>query len=139
MDVLNNFIHYATLVPDDRFKQGIGIEVYGEPRVKGTHGVYYLSDITSGDVVKIGETRCIRNRFHTQYRHVRNITNDKIRHYIKTQDALKVWIYEVPTYIEEVLGYEVPFTPIYDLERQIIQEYKRLNDDTLPLLNSIGR
>ena len=139
MDVLNNFIHYATLVPDDRFKQGIGIEVYGEPRVKGTHGVYYLSDITSGDVVKIGETRCIRNRFHTQYRHVRNITNDRIRQYIKTHGPLAVNIYEVPTFIEEVLGYEVPFTPIYDLERQIIQEYKRHNNDTLPLLNIVGR
>ena len=62
------------------------------------------------------------------YKHVRNTTNDRIRDYVN----------DVPTYDEEILGHTVKFTPIHSLERQVIQSYKD-EYGLLPRLNVVQR
>ena len=52
--------------------------------------------------------------------------------------TLSIWVYEVPTYDEDVLGISVRYSPVDDLERKILTEYKD-RYDTLPILNVIRR
>jgi len=72
------------------------------------------------------------------YKHVRNTTNDRIREYVRSNGTLSVWVYDVATYEEEILGHTVRYTPIHSLERQILQTY---NDEHggLPELNVVRR
>ena len=93
---------------------------------------------TDNEIVKIGCTQCVRTRFQTMYKHVRNTTNDRIRAYVKAYGTLYVSVYDVPTYDEEILGHTVRFTPIHSLERQIIQSYKD-EYGQLPALNVVRR
>ena len=130
------FHHYCDIYPCDDYKQGVDIHYPFLMLDKGHHGVYYMAD--NGNVVKIGNTQCLRNRFQTMYKHVRNTTNDRIRDYVKSVNNLRVYVYDVPTYDEDILGHTVKFTPIHSLERQILQAYKDENG-TLPILNVIRR
>ena len=72
------------------------------------------------------------------YRHVQNTTNDRIREYVKNINSLSIYVYEVPTYTEDILGIDVRYSPVDDLERKILTEYKD-RYDTLPVLNVLRR
>jgi len=138
MAVFEEFELYGHMITSNRYKQGIDIEYDDRRYDKKTHGIYILRN-SDNDVVKIGNTRCIDNRFHIQYRHVRNITNDRIREYVKDfEETLSIWVYEVPTYVEDVLGMDVRYSPVDDLERKILTEYKE-RYTLLPELNVVLR
>ena len=138
MVVFDEFEIYGHMITSNKFKQGIDIEYESGRHDKQTHGIYILRN-SEHDVVKIGNTRCIDNRFHTQYGHTQNTTNDRIRAYIKdNNETLSIWVYEVPTYTEDVLGIDVRYSPVDDLERKVLQMFKdRYN--ILPLLNVVRR
>ena len=136
MKVFDEFELYGTIYASNEYKRGVDIEYVHGRKERRTHGIYILRD--GNDIVKIGNTRCLDNRFHIQYRHVRNTTNDRIREYVKDGNNLAIYIYEVPTYEEEVLDISVRYSPVDDLERKILTEYKD-RYDTLPILNVLRR
>ena len=119
-----------------KYKKGVDIDYVHGRKAKKTHGIYILRD--AHDIVKIGCTRCLDSRFHTMYRHVQNTTNDRIRQYVKDGNDLSIYVYEVPTYEEDVLGISVRYSPVDDLERKILTEYKD-RYGVLPILNVIRR
>ena len=131
------FHHYCDIYASDDYKQGVDIHYPFLILDKGHHGIYYMAN-TEGTIVKIGNTQCLRTRFQTMYKHVRNTTNDRIRDYVKAYGTLQVFVYDVQTYEEEILGHNVQFTPIYSLEKQILQTFREQND-RLPILNVVGR
>ena len=137
MKVFDEFELYGTIYASNKYKKGVDIEYVNGRKDKKTHGIYTLRHDDA--IVKIGCTRCLDSRFHTMYRHVQNTTNDRIREYVKDFDqTLSIWVYEVPTYDEDVLGISVRYSPVDDLERKILTEYKD-RYDTLPILNVIRR
>ena len=136
--IWEEFNHYCDIYACDDYKQGVDIHYPYLMLDKGHHGIYYMTDINTGDIVKIGNTQCLRTRFQTMYKHVRNTTNDRIRDYVKAYGTLQVFVYDVHTYNEDILGHNVQFTPIYSLEKQILQTFREQND-CLPILNVVGR
>ena len=133
----DEFNHYCDIYACDDYKQGVDIHYPHVILDKGHHGVYIMRN-TDGEIVKIGCTQCIRTRFQTMYKHVRNTTNDRIRAYVKAYGTLHVSVYDVPTYEEEILSHMVRYTPIHSLERHIIQAYREERGE-LPLLNVVQR
>ena len=131
------FNHYCDIYTSDDYKQGVDIHYPHLILDKGHHGVYIMRN-TDGEIVKIGCTQCIRTRFQTMYKHVRNTTNNRIREYVKVYGTLHVSVYDVPTYDEEILGHTVKFTPIHSLERQILDQYV-LDNNELPILNVVRK
>ena len=131
------FNHYCDIYTSDDYKQGVDIHYPHLILDKGHHGVYIMRN-TDGEIVKIGCTQCIRTRFQTMYKHVRNTTNDRIRAYVKHYGTLHVSVYDVPTYEEEILGHTVRFTPIHSLEKQILDQYV-LDNNELPILNVVRK
>ena len=137
MKVFDEFELYGTIYASNKYKKGVDIEYVHGRKDRKTHGIYILRN-PDNDIVKIGNTRCLDSRIHTQYRHVQNTTNDRIRQYVKDGNDLSIHVYEVPTYEEDVLGISVRYSPVDDLERKILTEYKD-RYDTLPILNVIRR
>jgi len=131
------FNHYCDIYACDDYKQGVDIHYPFIPLDRGHHGVYIMRN-AAGEIVKIGCTQCVRTRFQTMYKHVRNTTNDRIREYVRSNGTLTVSVYDVPTYEEEILGHTVRYTPIHSLERHIIQAYKDEHGQ-LPVLNVVSR
>ena len=131
------FNHYCDIYACDDYKQGVDIHYPHLMLDRGHHGIYIMHN-QAGDIVKIGCTQCIRTRFQTMYKHVRNTTNDRIREYVRTNGTLTVSVYDVATYEEEILGHTVRFTPIHSLERQILEAYKN-ERGRLPELNVVRR
>ena len=136
-NIWDEFHHYCDIYPCDDYKQGVDIHYPFLMLDKGHHGVYVMRNMDY-QIIKIGCTQCLRTRFQTMYKHVRNTTNDRIRHYVKTEGPIRVWVYDVHTYDEEILGHTVQFTPIHSLEKHIIQAYKDKVGE-LPLLNVVRR
>ena len=134
--MFDEFELYGFIHTSNEYSRGVDIDYVHGRKERSTHGIYILRD--GHTVVKIGNTRCLDSRFHTMYRHVRNTTNDRIREYVKHTDILSIWTYEVPTYEEEVLDIPVRYSPVDDLERKILTEYKDRYDG-LPILNVLRR
>jgi len=136
-EIWDEFNHYCDIYACDDYKQGVDIHYPHVILDKGHHGIYIMRN-TAGTIVKIGCTQCIRTRFQTMYKHVRNTTNDRIREYVRSNGTLQVSVYDVPTYEEEILTHMVRFTPIHSLEKQILDQYAR-ETDGLPELNVVRR
>lgn len=139
MKVFDEFELYGTIYASNKYKRGVDIEYVDGRKEKKTHAIYILRDIEGYDtIVKVGCTRCLDSRFHTMYRHVQNTTNDRIREFVKNTGSLSIYVYEVPTYTEDILGIDVRYSPVDDLERKILTEYKD-RYDVLPFLNVVRR
>ena len=131
----SNFEEYGKIVECDHLKQGVTVNYKNGRHPKNTNGVYILTD-KDDNVVKIGNSKCIRQRFDILYKHVRNTTNDKIRAYVKEESELKVWVYVTEVIRRQVLDEWIAYTPVYGLERHVIDTYIEAHQGQLPYLNS---
>ncbi len=135
------FEFLCDLHPSDRYTQGIALkevrlikdnrEHYSQP------GVYILAN-SRGEVLKIGQTSNMFNRIYTQYKCVSNVTNRRIRNYIKEVEDVTVYIYLTPRKKSKVLGHTVYTSYAMGLEHALLKEYKTATK-ILPKLNTMIR
>ena len=116
---------YASMIPSDKYKQGIDI-MYpsGHKQAKSDNqpAVYILTN-REGKVLKIGETQNLTSRFHKGYRCISNSTNDKIREHVKDVENVWVYVLTLPIVTEKVLGYKCETSYAKGLEKNLLHEY----------------
>lgn len=136
------FKPHCTLVPSDKYTQGIDV-VYVEEHTNSSKAkdyqsmpaVYVMSN-SSGDVLKVGQTFDVRDRFYSQYKSTVNATNDRIREHIREIEPIYVHVFTMPKFESEVLGYKVKTSYTSGLEEALLREYKKEKGE-LPLLNTM--
>jgi len=127
------------MYPSDKYKQGIDIDFTKEIDDTSVPGVYILTN-SKEDILKIGQSSHIGNRFNRMYKCISNTTNNKVRSYIRDCDI--VWVYALPMVKLEILhvtnkgkGVTLETSFASSLEKHLLKEYKE-NNDSLPILNS---
>jgi hypothetical protein len=136
------FKPHCTMVPSTKYTQGIDI-VYDDTltnETKAKHYQYmpavYVMSNESGDVLKIGQTFDVRDRFYSQYKSTVNATNDRIREHIRDVEPIWIYIFTMPKFESEVLGYNVKTSYTSGLEEALLREYKQAKGE-LPILNTM--
>lgn len=130
------FKKYATLHPSDKYKQGIDIDKEINFQEDDQRPAIYILMNTDNQICKIGETQNLNRRFFKGYRHIANVTNDKIRTYIKGGKNLEVYIFFLDKMESTILGYNVVTSFTESLELALLKEYKTAYGQ-LPMLNTI--
>ena len=130
---------FCKMYPSDKYAQGIDIDFTEELSDRSVPGVYILT-ISDEEVLKIGQSSHLGNRFNRMYKCVSNTTNDKVRAHVRDYDVIWVYAFPMPKlkHMFNVKGkavkLETSFAP--SLEKYLLSEYKKLNNNELPLLNS---
>ena len=73
---------YCKMYPSDKYAQGIDIDFPSKDEEYATPGVYLLANAKE-EILKIGQSTNLYNRFNRMYKCVSNTTNNKIRKHIK--------------------------------------------------------
>ncbi len=129
---------YARIFASDRLTQGVDVEVVWQGDSKAFAGVYLMLDETTGEIVKIGETRNIYSKFNTQYKCIRNSTNDRIREYVREIGSVKVYAVEAPTMDIDYFGHKIKLTCCRAIERIMLSDYIASHGE-YPVLNKYNR
>jgi len=124
---------YAFMIASDKYTQGIEI-MYPSNPIKSDNqpGVYILTNDT-GDLLKIGETQNLTQRFHKGYRCISNITNNRIRQHIKDVESIWVYVLPMPIVTNKILGYRCETSYVKGLEHNLLKEYKEKYGEVPPL------
>ena len=142
LDILieQGFRLYCKMYPSDKYAQGIDIDFPSKDEEYATPGVYLLANAKE-EILKIGQSTNLYNRFNRMYKCVSNTTNNKIRKHIKDVEIL--WAYALP--MEEIRSdyhnahttWELTTSYAPSLEKLLLKEYRAINGK-VPLLNSGG-
>jgi len=124
---------YAFMITSDKYTQGIEI-MYPSNPIKSDNqpGVYILTN-DKGDLLKIGETQNLTQRFHKGYRCISNITNNRIRQHIKDVESIWVYVLPMPIVTNKILGYRCETSYVKGLEHNLLKEYKEKYEEVPPL------
>ena len=124
---------YAFMITSDKYTQGIEI-IYPSNPIKSDNqpGVYILTN-DKGDLLKIGETQNLTQRFHKGYRCISNITNNRIRQHIKDVESIWVYVLPMPIVTNKILGYRCETSYVKGLEHNLLKEYKEKYGEVPPL------
>jgi len=124
---------YASMIPSDKYTQGIEIMYPSNPIKSDNQPAVYILTNREGKLLKIGETQNLTQRFHKGYRCISNTTNNRIRQHVK--DVENVWVYILPLRIEfqKVLGFKCETSYVKGLEHNLLKEYKDKNGEVPPL------
>ena len=134
------FIRYAEMFVSDRLLQGVDVQVCDKEldkklRKRPRAGVYILTDVNTGEVLKFGQSANVRHRIQTQYKCVSNSTNNFIREEIKNRlKRVDFFVYFIPNQEMELLGYKFKTNFQKGLEEAILKEYAEINGE-IPQLN----
>jgi hypothetical protein len=126
------------MYPSDKYKQGIDIDFTKEIDDTSVPGVYILTN-SKEEILKIGQSSHIGNRFNRMYKCISNTTNNKVRSYIRDCDI--IWVYTLPMaklkHIVNIKGKDVKLETSFasSLEKHLLKEYRETNN-SLPVLNS---
>ena len=131
----NGFELYCKMIPSDKYTQGIDIGFVVEIDKGDTAGVYILAN-KSGHVLKIGQSFNLKNRLYRQYKCIVNITNVRIRDYVKEKEDIYVYILPLPYERKKVLGYELRTSYAKALEEKLLIDYRK-KEGQLPILNTM--
>jgi len=127
------------MYPSDKYTQGIDIDFTEELSDRSVPGVYILTN-SDEEVLKIGQSSHLGNRFNRMYKCVSNTTNNKVRAHVRDYDV--IWAYAFPMaklkHMFNIKGEAVKLETSFasSLEKYLLSEYKKLNNNELPLLNS---
>jgi len=128
---------YASMIPSDKYKQGIDIMYpsgHKQPKSDNQPAVYILTN-REGKLLKIGETQNLTSRFHSGYRCISNSTNNKIREHVKDVENVWVYVLTLPIVTEKVLGYKCETSYAKGLEKNLLNEFVEKMGN-LPELNA---
>jgi hypothetical protein len=129
---------YCKMYPSDKYTQGIDIDFPSKDEEFAMPGVYLLVNAKE-EILKIGQSINLYNRFNRMYKCISNTTNNKIRNHIKDVEIL--WVYALPmqelksNYHNAHATWELTTSYAPSLEKLLLKEYKTINGK-VPLLNS---
>lgn len=136
------FKPHCTMMPSNKYRQGIDIKYHDDTvhdnkarQFEGMPAVYVLAN-KDGEVLKVGQTYNVRDRFYSQYKSTVNATNDRIREHIRGKEEILVYVYTMPKFQSTVLGYEVKTSYTAGLEEALLKEFKKVRKE-LPALNTM--
>jgi len=124
---------YCMMIKSDKYTQGIDILYPSNPMKSDNQPAVYILANDKGELLKIGETQNLTQRFHKGYRCISNTTNNRIRQHVK--DVENIWVYVLPLPIEtkKVLGYKCETSFAKGLEYNLLTEYKDSMEKVPPL------
>ena len=124
---------YACMIKSSKYTQGIEL-MYPSNPIKSDNqpGVYVMTN-DKGELLKIGETQNLTQRFHKGYRCISNTTNDRIRNHIKEVESIHVYILPMPIVKAKILGFQCETSYTKGLEHHLLTEYKDHHDAVPPL------
>ena len=85
---------YGIMVKSNKYKQGIDIMYPSNPIKSDNQPAVFILANDKGELLKIGETQNLTQRFHKGYRCISNTTNNRIRQHVK--DVENIWVYVLP-------------------------------------------
>ena len=124
---------YACMIKSSKYTQGIEL-MYPSNPIKSDNqpGVYVMTNV-KGELLKIGETQNLTQRFHKGYRCISNITNNRIRQHIKDVESIWVYVLPMPIVTNKILGYKCETSYVKGLEHNLLKEYKNEHGNVPPL------
>ena len=127
---------YGIMVKSNKYKQGIDIMYPSNPIKSNNQPAVYILANDKGELLKIGETQNLTQRFHKGYRCISNTTNNRIRQHVKDVENIWVYVLPLPIVTEKILGYKCGTSYVKGLEYHLLKEYKD-RYEKVPPLNSI--
>jgi hypothetical protein len=124
---------YGIMVKSDKYKQGIDIMYPSNPMKSDNQPAVYILANDKGELLKIGETQNLTQRFHKGYRCISNTTNNRIRQHVKDVENIWVYVLPLPIEIKKVLGYICETSYVKGLEHNLLKEYKNEHGNVPPL------
>ena len=124
---------YTCMIKSSKYTQGIEL-MYPSNPIKSDNqpGVYVMTN-DKGELVKIGETQNLTQRFHKGYRCISNITNNRIRQHIKDVESIWVYVLPMPIVTDKILGFKCETSYVKGLEYNLLMEYKEMYGKVPPL------
>ena len=124
---------YGIMVKSNKYKQGIDIMYPSNPIKSDNQPAVYILANDKGELLKIGETQNLTQRFHKGYRCISNTTNNRIRQHVKDVENIWVYVLPLPIEIKKVLGYICETSYVKGLEYNLLTEYKDSMEKVPPL------
>ena len=124
---------------DPSYTQGIGKSFdINIKELKETPGVYALVDRETKEILKFGDSQDLAHRLSVQYISINNITNNKVRDYIKTNGIVDIYVKRCETQITDDGYGPTKVNGSGQLEKNLINDFKKIKGKK-PILNSITR
>jgi len=132
------FIEAGTFFASDRYTQGVDVEFIVDRKDWYVPGVYIFTDM-DGNILKIGESNKLADRFFNQYKCISNVTNNRIRESLKADyQKVKFYFFPVPQATETIMSREITGAFHKQLEEQLLREFWK-NTNKLPAWNEMRK
>lgn len=121
---------------DSKFTQGVGRTFNDIESFDGEHCVYMM--VYNGKVVKFGDSEDGKSRLNKQYISIKNVTNDRVRNFVKKNGELKIYVRRLQTVVIDE-GFGPKKASIHsDFEKDLLNFYKE-KIGQYPELNAHGK
>lgn len=132
------FTEAGTFFVSDRYTQGVDVEFIVDRKDWYVPGVYIFTDM-DGNILKIGESNKLADRFFNQYKCISNVTNNRIRESLKVDyQKVKFYFFPVPQATETIMNREITGAFHKQLEEQLLKEFWK-NTNKLPAWNEMRK
>jgi len=135
--VEQGFRLFCKMYPSDKYAQGIDIDFTDELNDPSVPAVYILSN-SKEEILKIGQSSHIHNRFNRMYKCVVNTTNNRIRAHVRDKEQIYAYVLPmerlVSVFENKHSSWELSTSYAPSLEKLLLKEYKK-SYGTVPLLN----
>ena len=132
------FTEAGTFFVSDRYTQGVDVEFIVDRKDWYIPGVYIFTDM-DGNILKIGESNKLADRFFNQYKCISNVTNNRIRESLKVDyQKVKFYFFPVPQATETIMNREITGAFHKQLEEQLLREFWK-NTNKLPAWNEMRK
>ena len=132
------FTEAGTFFVSDRYTQGVDVEFIVDRKDWYVPGVYIFTDM-DGNILKIGESNKLADRFFNQYKCISNVTNNRIRESLKVDyQKVKFYFFPVPQATETIMNREITGAFHKQLEEQLLKEFWK-NTKKLPAWNEMRK
>lgn len=132
------FTEAGTFFVSDRYTQGVDVEFIVDRKNWYVPGVYIFTDM-DGNILKIGESNKLADRFFNQYKCISNVTNNRIRESLKVDyQKVKFYFFPVPQATETIMNREITGAFHKQLEEQLLREFWK-NTKKLPAWNEMRK
>ena len=132
------FTQAGTFFVSGKYTQGVDVEFIVDRKDWYIPGVYIFAD-KKGNVLKIGESGKLADRFFNQYKCIDNVTNHRIRESLKADyEKVNFFFYPVPQATETIMNRDITGAFHKQLEEQLLKEYYN-NTGKLPVWNEMRK